>query len=203
MNLYSDRSSRISQSSNSSSSNNQKIKRTMNKTGSLAFITKDMSKNLESRVVTKLDELMTKINIVNKKRMDAKEKYDNASKEIEKLDKMRADKLQVNQIMKKAVMKFKNNKSKNNNSEEHTFFYGLDLQELKLINNENDRLITEASKWRSIYERKNKKYEQLHRTLDSIIVLIQQCKVSCEEEEKAGDDSFTERKIRLNLITEQ
>jgi len=184
----------------------------INSEGSLSFVTKDMSKNLESRVVSKLDMLMEKIDVANKKRIEAKEKYENASKEIQKLDTIRAEKMQVNQIMKKAMMKFSiNRKNKNNDASssnyddrngEKDFSYELDLQELKLMNNENDRLIAEAAKWRSIYEKKNKKCERLQETLDSIIALIQQCKASCEEEEKC-DDAFTTSKRRLSLIAEQ
>lgn len=180
--------------------------------GSLSFVTKGMSKNLESRVISKLDRLMEKIEVADKKLIDAKEKYENASKEIEKLDNIRAEKMQVNQIMKKAMMKFSNNR-KNNSSNANSnnyngkegkndFSYHLDLQELKLMNNENDRLIAEATKSRSIYEKKNKKCEQLHQTLDSIIVLIQQCKISCEEEGKDNDD-FNNSRQKLSLIAER
>jgi len=197
---------------NETNKDRAKLMKKISSEGSLQFVTKDMSKNMESRVISKLDRLLEKIEFADKKRIDAREKYDNASEAIEKLDNIRAEKIRVNQIMKKAMMKFsKNRKNNSSNASSNNyneiegkkdFSYDLDLQELKMMNNENMRLVAEAAKWRSVYEKKNTKCEQLHQTLDSIIVLIQQCKITCEEEENEND-ILTERKKRLSLIAEQ
>jgi len=164
--------------------------------GSLAFVTEDMSKQLESRVVNKMDRLLIKMGEIDNKREHAKTMYDETQKQIERLDNLKIEKIKMNSIMKSATNKFITNlRNKNNGSTTSTSSKGDDLQklqmnrrtsteirhdlrELQMMNDENERLTNEANKWQSLYYKKNKQHEHLRETLDNIVALIRKCEMN-------------------------